>query len=189
MVTFDDLLEEAGSFGRCQKRIFALLCLLSLLFAGVYAGIVFQGFTPDHWCRDAAAEERRQACGWSPAETAPLLNSSGVLKRSGCEQYELDWNSTEPTCDLQELDLSRRTLTPCKVSSTHLFSEPPAAHTASVLKLVLVKKPKCFYTVLVGCLARQRLVLTVHVGNDSQLLPHHIFEVLLTDSQTDRHMQ
>ncbi|XP_037541581.1 solute carrier family 22 member 2 [Nematolebias whitei] len=114
MVTFDDLLEEAGSFGRCQKRIFALLCLLSLLFAGVYAGIVFQGFTPDHWCRDAAAEERRQACGWSPAETAPLLNSSGVLKHSSCEQYELDWNSTEPTCDLRELDLSSLTLTACK---------------------------------------------------------------------------
>uniref|UniRef100_A0A673BYQ7 Solute carrier family 22 member 3 n=1 Tax=Sphaeramia orbicularis TaxID=375764 RepID=A0A673BYQ7_9TELE len=51
MTTFDNILEEAGPFGRCQKRIFALLCLVSLPFAGVYVGIVFQGFTPDHWCR------------------------------------------------------------------------------------------------------------------------------------------
>lgn len=123
MVTFDDLLEEAGSFGRCQKRIFALLGLLSLLFSGVYAGIVFQGFTPDHWCRDAAAEDRRQACGWSLAETAPLLNSC-------CERYELDWNATEATCDLRDLNLSGLTLTACKVSSTSLSesrSHPPAA--------------------------------------------------------------
>uniref|UniRef100_A0A3P9ID08 Uncharacterized protein n=1 Tax=Oryzias latipes TaxID=8090 RepID=A0A3P9ID08_ORYLA len=98
MVTFDDLLEEAGAFGRCQKRIFALLCLVSLPFAGVYAGIVFQGFTPDHWCRDPALAERRLACGWSLADgrrlAAPLVNVSGELQRSSCERYEVDWNVT-----------------------------------------------------------------------------------------------
>uniref|UniRef100_A0A1A7YLX5 Solute carrier family 22 member 3 n=1 Tax=Iconisemion striatum TaxID=60296 RepID=A0A1A7YLX5_9TELE len=118
MATFDDLLEEAGSFGRSQKRIFILLCFLSLFFAGSYVGIVFQGFTPDHWCRDAAAVERRRACGWSLTEsrrlTAPWVNSSGVLQHSSCEQYEVDWNSTELSCDLQELDLSRLTATACK---------------------------------------------------------------------------
>ncbi|KAF3850219.1 hypothetical protein F7725_019938 [Dissostichus mawsoni] len=34
MATFDDLLEEAGTFGRCQKRVFAMLCLLSLPLSG-----------------------------------------------------------------------------------------------------------------------------------------------------------
>uniref|UniRef100_A0A3B4WXR3 Solute carrier family 22 member 3 n=1 Tax=Seriola lalandi dorsalis TaxID=1841481 RepID=A0A3B4WXR3_SERLL len=110
MTTFDDLLEEAGTFGHCQRRIFALLCLLSLPFAGVYVGIVFQGFTPDHWCRDSAVVEMRQACGWSLADsrrlTVPLVNSSGVLQQSSCEQYKVDWNSTGLTCDTQELDLS-----------------------------------------------------------------------------------
>uniref|UniRef100_A0A3B4WXU0 Solute carrier family 22 member 3 n=1 Tax=Seriola lalandi dorsalis TaxID=1841481 RepID=A0A3B4WXU0_SERLL len=109
MTTFDDLLEEAGTFGHCQRRIFALLCLLSLPFAGVYVGIVFQGFTPDHWCRDSAVVEMRQACGWSLADsrrlTVPLVNSSGVLQQSSCEQYKVDWNSTGLTCDTQELDL------------------------------------------------------------------------------------
>ncbi|XP_040016117.2 solute carrier family 22 member 2 [Gasterosteus aculeatus] len=118
MTSFDDILEEAGKFGRCQKRIFALLCLVSLPFTGVYVGIVFQGFTPDHWCRDPAVAQRREACGWSPAAsrrlTAPLVNSSGVLQRSSCEQYEADWNATALTCDTQELDLSRTPTRACK---------------------------------------------------------------------------
>uniref|UniRef100_A0A3Q1FBT1 Solute carrier family 22 member 2 n=1 Tax=Acanthochromis polyacanthus TaxID=80966 RepID=A0A3Q1FBT1_9TELE len=98
---FDDILEEAGKFGRCQKRIFALLCMVSMPWAGVYVGIVFQGFTPDHWCRDSAVVERRQACGWSLAEsrrlTVPLVNSSGVLQPSTCEQFQVDWNTTDLT--------------------------------------------------------------------------------------------
>uniref|UniRef100_A0A3B4WY27 Solute carrier family 22 member 3 n=1 Tax=Seriola lalandi dorsalis TaxID=1841481 RepID=A0A3B4WY27_SERLL len=118
MTTFDDLLEEAGTFGHCQRRIFALLCLLSLPFAGVYVGIVFQGFTPDHWCRDSAVVEMRQACGWSLADsrrlTVPLVNSSGVLQQSSCEQYKVDWNSTGLTCDTQELDLSGVPVSMCK---------------------------------------------------------------------------
>nr|XP_020444351.1 LOW QUALITY PROTEIN: solute carrier family 22 member 2-like [Monopterus albus] len=123
MATFDDILEEVGTFGRYQKRIFALLCVLSLPFAGVFAGIVFQGFTPDpgfppgHWCRDSAVVERRQVCGWSLADgrrlTVPQVNSSGALQPSSCEQYEVDWNSTTLSCDTQELDLSGATVTTC----------------------------------------------------------------------------
>ncbi|XP_068433219.1 solute carrier family 22 member 2-like [Clinocottus analis] len=116
MTTFDDLLEETGPFGRSQRRICALLCLFSLPYAGVFVGTVFQGFTPDHWCRDPAVVERRQACGWSLAEsrrlTVPLVNSSGVP--SSCEQYEVDWNATALTCDTQELDLSEVPVTACK---------------------------------------------------------------------------
>ncbi|XP_037304887.1 solute carrier family 22 member 2-like [Pungitius pungitius] len=118
MTTFDDLLEEAGKFGRCQKRVFALLCLVSLPFAGVYVGIVFQGFTPDHWCRDPAVVQRRQACDWSPAAsrrlTVPQVNRSGVLQQSSCEQYEVDWNATALACDTQALDLSEIPVTACK---------------------------------------------------------------------------
>uniref|UniRef100_A0A667ZU44 Solute carrier family 22 member 3 n=2 Tax=Myripristis murdjan TaxID=586833 RepID=A0A667ZU44_9TELE len=118
MTAFDEILKEAGAFGYCQKRIFALFCLVSLPFAGVYVGIVFQGFTPDHWCRDPEVVERRQACGWSPADsrrlTTPLINSSGLLQPSSCEQYEVDWNTTGLSCDSQELDLSGAPVTTCK---------------------------------------------------------------------------
>ncbi|XP_071386138.1 solute carrier family 22 member 2-like [Centroberyx affinis] len=118
MTTFDDILEEAGKFGRCQKRIFALLCMVSMPWAGVYVGIVFQGFTPDHWCRDPGVAERRRACGWSLADsrrlTLPRVNSSGVLQHSSCEQYEVDWNTTALTCDSVELELSKTPTTACR---------------------------------------------------------------------------
>ncbi|XP_042359545.1 solute carrier family 22 member 2-like [Plectropomus leopardus] len=118
MTTFDDILEEAGKFGRSQKRIFALLCMVSMPWAGVYVGIVFQGFTPDHWCRDSAVVETRQECGWSLADsrrlTVPQVNSSGALQQSSCEQYEVNWNSTGLSCDTQELDLSKTPRTGCK---------------------------------------------------------------------------
>ncbi|KAF3850218.1 hypothetical protein F7725_019937 [Dissostichus mawsoni] len=107
MTTFDDILEEAGKFGRCQKRIFALFCLVSMPWAGVYVGIVFQGFTPDHWCRDPAVLERRQTCGWSLTEARRLTVPQGNRSESSCERYEVDWNSTALSCDSEELDLSR----------------------------------------------------------------------------------
>ncbi|XP_074541469.1 solute carrier family 22 member 2-like [Halichoeres trimaculatus] len=118
MTTFDDILEETGSFGRSQKRIFALFCLVSMPWAGVYVGIVFQGYTPDHWCRDSAVTDRRQECGWSLAHTrrltVPVVNSSGALQQSSCEQYDVDWNATALTCDTLELDLSKTPTTSCK---------------------------------------------------------------------------
>ncbi|KAJ4921655.1 hypothetical protein JOQ06_027736 [Pogonophryne albipinna] len=86
MTTFDDILEEAGTFGRCQKRIFALFCLVSMPWAGVYVGIVFQGFTPDHWCRDPAVVERRQTCGWSLTEARRLTVPQGNRSESSCER-------------------------------------------------------------------------------------------------------
>ncbi|XP_068199507.1 solute carrier family 22 member 2-like [Antennarius striatus] len=118
MTNFDDILEETGKFGRFQKRMFALLCLVSMPWAGVYVGIVFQGYTPNHWCRDSAVVEMREECGWtlehSRRLTVPLVNSSGVLQQSSCKQYEVDWNTTSLTCDSKELNLSRIPTTDCK---------------------------------------------------------------------------
>ncbi|XP_034755588.1 solute carrier family 22 member 2 [Etheostoma cragini] len=117
MTTFDEILEEAGKFGPYQRRIFAMMCLLSMPFSGVYVGIVFQGFTPDHWCRDSAVVQMRQMCGWSLEDSrrlaVPLVSSSGVLQQSSCEQYEVDWNTTL-SCDVQGLNLSKTTTTACK---------------------------------------------------------------------------
>lgn len=122
MTTFDQVLEEAGPFGRCQKRVLALLFLVSLPFSGVYVGIVFQGFTPDHWCRVPAMAEWTRACGWAPGTgrrwTAPPVNVSGETKASSCRQYNLDWNATGLTCDPDpDLDRNRTELkvTTCKV--------------------------------------------------------------------------
>ncbi|XP_034018713.1 solute carrier family 22 member 2-like [Thalassophryne amazonica] len=117
MTTFDDILEEAGKFGRCQKRIFALLCLVSMPFAGVYVGIVFQGFTPDHWCRDPEVVKQREECGWSVAEwrslTVPQVNVSRELLHRSCERYEVDWTASNLSCDPQGLNLSNTPTTSC----------------------------------------------------------------------------
>ncbi|KAL0967414.1 hypothetical protein UPYG_G00251940 [Umbra pygmaea] len=121
--TFDDILAEAGTFGRSQKRIFALLCMVSLPFSGVYVGIVFLGFTPEHWCRDAAVSQIQQSCGWSLKDTrqitVPLVNTSGVLIHSPCERYDLDWNATGLTCDniesnFTDIQNSKAPLTSCR---------------------------------------------------------------------------
>uniref|UniRef100_A0A8C6UQZ9 Solute carrier family 22 member 3 n=1 Tax=Neogobius melanostomus TaxID=47308 RepID=A0A8C6UQZ9_9GOBI len=119
MTTFDDILEETGKFGRCQKRIFALLCMVSMPWAGIYVGIVFQGYTPDHWCRQPAVQEHRETCGWTLRDgvkrTVPLVNVSGELQPSSCLQYDMDWNSTALSCDLsQELELSESPRSSCK---------------------------------------------------------------------------
>lgn len=103
MTTFDDILEEAGKFGRFQKRIFGLLCLMSMPFAGVYVGVVFQGFTPDHWCRDPGLLLLREQCGWSLEEArsliVPSVNSPSGVVPSQCQRYDVNWNITDFTCD------------------------------------------------------------------------------------------
>ncbi|CAN9507984.1 unnamed protein product [Ophioblennius macclurei] len=103
--SFEDLLEQVGSFGRFQKRVSGLLCLISLPFAAVYLGVVFQGFTPPHRCRDTAAVQRANDCGWNPEESRrvapPPVDESG--EPSGCRRYDMDWDQVD--CDLPQLDL------------------------------------------------------------------------------------
>ncbi|KAA0708350.1 Solute carrier family 22 member 2 [Triplophysa tibetana] len=110
MTTYDDILEEIGQFGRCQKRIVALFCLVSMPFPCAYVGIVFQGFTPEHWCRDPGVSQIGEHCGWSLQDTrrvtVPLVNTSAGLGYSQCERYNIDWNSTDLTCDHPEGDPS-----------------------------------------------------------------------------------
>ncbi|KAL6486556.1 hypothetical protein MHYP_G00059480 [Metynnis hypsauchen] len=110
MTTFDDILEEAGKFGRFQKRIFALLCMVSMPFAGVYVGVVFQGFTPDHWCRDPGMEQLRENCSLALEKARrlilPLVNSSTGGLPSQCQRYDVDWNFTDLTCDNLDRDIT-----------------------------------------------------------------------------------
>ncbi len=110
MTTFEDILEEAGKFGRCQMRIVSIFCLVSIPFSFVYVGIVFQGFTPEHWCRDPGVSEIRERCGWSLQEarraTVPLMNSSTGVTYSQCQKLDMDWNATGLICDNPESDLT-----------------------------------------------------------------------------------
>ncbi|MCI4389673.1 hypothetical protein PGIGA_G00101320 [Pangasianodon gigas] len=103
MTTFDDILEEAGKFGWFQKRIFSMMCLVSVPFAGVYVGIVFLGFTPEHWCRNPGVKQGQMHCGWSLEKalrlTVPFQNTSAGVVRTQCERFDVEWNITELSCD------------------------------------------------------------------------------------------
>uniref|UniRef100_A0A8C1FHP6 Solute carrier family 22 member 3 n=1 Tax=Cyprinus carpio carpio TaxID=630221 RepID=A0A8C1FHP6_CYPCA len=109
MTTFEDILEEAGAFGRSQMRIVSIFCLVSIPFSFVYVGIVFQGFTPEHWCRDPGVSGIRERCGWSLQDarraTVPLMNSSAGVTYSQCQRLDMDWNTTGLTCDNPESEL------------------------------------------------------------------------------------
>uniref|UniRef100_A0A672PUB7 Solute carrier family 22 member 3 n=1 Tax=Sinocyclocheilus grahami TaxID=75366 RepID=A0A672PUB7_SINGR len=109
MTTFEDILEEAGAFGRSQMRIVSIFCLVSIPFSFVYVGIVFQGFTPEHWCRDPAVSGIRERCGWSLQDarraTVPLMNSSTGVTYNQCQRLDMDWNATGLTCDNPESEL------------------------------------------------------------------------------------
>ncbi|XP_026137695.1 solute carrier family 22 member 2-like [Carassius auratus] len=109
MTAFEDILEEVGAFGRSQMRIVSIFCLVSVPFSFVYVGIVFQGFTPEHWCRDPVVSGIRETCGWSLQDarraTVPLMNSSSGVTYSQCQRLDMDWNTTGLTCDNPESEL------------------------------------------------------------------------------------
>ncbi|XP_057618580.1 solute carrier family 22 member 1 [Chionomys nivalis] len=103
MPTVDDVLEQVGEFGWFQKQAFLLLCLISASIAPVYVGIIFLGFTPDHYCRSPGVVELSQRCGWSLEEelnfTVLSLGSANKASfLSQCMQYEEDWNQSTIDC-------------------------------------------------------------------------------------------
>ncbi|XP_068192032.1 solute carrier family 22 member 2-like isoform X2 [Antennarius striatus] len=171
MTTFDDLLDEAGNFGHYQKRIFAMTCLMSLPFASLYVGIVFQGYTPDHWCQDSTVMEMRQACGWSLEDshrlTVPMVNSSGVLQHSSCEQYDVDWNNTMLTCDTQGLNLTKVLVIKCKDGWEYQY----AGRNSLVTEFNLVCSDACFGR-RIGILLSN--ILNVIAGFGLALTPNYV---------------
>ncbi|XP_008584981.1 PREDICTED: solute carrier family 22 member 1, partial [Galeopterus variegatus] len=102
MPTVDDILEQVGEFGCFQKQAFLTLCLLSVLFAPIYVGIVFLGFTPDHRCLSPGVAELSHRCGWSLAEelnyTVPGLGAPDEAFLHQCRRYEVDWNQSTLGC-------------------------------------------------------------------------------------------
>ncbi|XP_075059372.1 solute carrier family 22 member 3 [Mixophyes fleayi] len=98
MPTFDEVLQEAGEFGRYQKRVFLLLCMTGITFAFSFVGIVFLGQIPEsYWCRSSEVAELSKSCGWSPQEernlTVPRLQGD-ESDQSLCDTYGITWNTS-----------------------------------------------------------------------------------------------
>ncbi|XP_006115079.1 solute carrier family 22 member 3 [Pelodiscus sinensis] len=103
MPSFDEILKEAGEFGRFQKRVFFLLCQTGITFSFLFVGMVFLGHRPEnYWCRIPGAAELSERCGWTLEEeqnyTVPALNFVNRSSRGQCERFDIKWNNTSVSC-------------------------------------------------------------------------------------------
>ncbi|KAH1173511.1 hypothetical protein KIL84_017350 [Mauremys mutica] len=103
MPSFDEVLKEAGEFGRFQKRVFFLLCQTGITFSFLFVGVVFLGHAPEHyWCRIPGAAELSERCGWTLEEeqnyTVPALNLVNRFSSGQCERFDIEWNNTSVSC-------------------------------------------------------------------------------------------
>ncbi|KAM7172572.1 solute carrier family 22 member 3 isoform 2-T2 [Macrochelys suwanniensis] len=124
MPSFDEVLKEAGEFGRFQKRVFFLLCQTGITFSFLFVGVVFLGHTPEHyWCRIPGAAELSERCGWTLEEeqnyTVPALNLVNGFSSGQCERLDIEWNNTSVSCANPLSRFTNRSLgsvplTPCQ---------------------------------------------------------------------------
>ncbi|XP_054018444.1 solute carrier family 22 member 3 [Dryobates pubescens] len=98
MPSFDEVLKEAGGFGRFQKRVFFLLCQTGITFSSLFASVVFLGQAPDdYWCRIPGAAELSERCGWTLEEernftVLPLRLGNGSSSGE-CERLDISWDA------------------------------------------------------------------------------------------------
>ncbi|XP_015713549.1 solute carrier family 22 member 3 isoform X1 [Coturnix japonica] len=98
MPSFDEVLKEAGEFGRFQKRVFFLLCQTGITFSFLFASVVFLGTVPDnYWCRIPGAADLSEKCGWTLEEeqnftVLPLLLVNGS-SGGHCERLDVTWDA------------------------------------------------------------------------------------------------
>ncbi|NXF92159.1 S22A3 protein, partial [Eubucco bourcierii] len=98
MPSFDEVLKEAGEFGRFQKRVFFLLCQTGITFSSLFASVVFLGQAPDdYWCRIPAAAELSERCGWTLEEernfTVLPLRLGNRSSSGECERLDVSWDT------------------------------------------------------------------------------------------------
>ncbi|XP_074944143.1 solute carrier family 22 member 3 [Phalacrocorax aristotelis] len=122
MPSFNEVLKEAGEFGRFQKRVFFLLCQTGVVFSFLFASVVFLGRTPDnYWCRIPGAVELSERCGWTLEEernftVLPLCLGNGSSSAK-CERLDIVWDASvscaSPLAHYGNLSADNLPLTPC----------------------------------------------------------------------------
>ncbi|NXQ06312.1 S22A3 protein, partial [Vidua macroura] len=99
MPSFDEVLKEAGEFGRFQKRVFFLLSQTGITFSSLFASVVFLGPAPDSfWCRIPGAAELSERCGWTLEEernfTVLPLHLGNESVTGECERLDVAWDTS-----------------------------------------------------------------------------------------------
>ncbi|XP_057262889.1 solute carrier family 22 member 3 [Pezoporus wallicus] len=99
MPSFDEVLKEAGEFGRFQKRVFFLLCQTGITFSFLFTSVVFLGQAPgSYWCRIPGAAEQSELCGWTLEEernfTVLPLHLGNRSSGGECERLDVVWDTS-----------------------------------------------------------------------------------------------
>ncbi|NWV73085.1 S22A3 protein, partial [Dasyornis broadbenti] len=99
MPSFDEVLKEAGEFGRFQKRVFFLLSQTGITFSSLFASVVFLGRAPGNfWCRIPGAAELSERCGWTLEEernfTVLPLYLGNESVSGECERLDITWDTS-----------------------------------------------------------------------------------------------
>ncbi|NWU93821.1 S22A3 protein, partial [Upupa epops] len=99
MPSFDEVLKEAGEFGRFQKRVFFLLCQTGITFSSLFASVVFLGKAPgSYWCRIPGAAELSEQCGWTLEDelnfTVLPLHLGNRSSSGECERLDVTWDTS-----------------------------------------------------------------------------------------------
>ncbi|KGL81406.1 Solute carrier family 22 member 3, partial [Tinamus guttatus] len=100
MPSFDEVLKEAGEFGRFQKRVFFLLSQTGVTFSFLFTSVVFLGQAPQsYWCRIPGAAELSARCGWTLEEERNLtllpLRLANESSSQECERLDTVWDTSE----------------------------------------------------------------------------------------------
>ncbi|NWI30581.1 S22A3 protein, partial [Sula dactylatra] len=122
MPSFNEVLKEAGEFGRFQKRVFFLLCQTGVVFSFLFASVVFLGRAPEnYWCRIPGAVELSERCGWTLEEeqnftVLPLRLGNGTSSGK-CKRLDIVWDASvscaSPLTHYGNLSMGNLPLTPC----------------------------------------------------------------------------
>ncbi|XP_044277635.1 solute carrier family 22 member 3 isoform X2 [Varanus komodoensis] len=116
MPSFDEVLKEAGEFGRFQKRVFFLLSQTGITFSFLFVGVVFLGQDPEeYWCKIPCASELRDHCSWTAEEEYNLtILASSLMNSSQCASWnDTCYNCTNPLSHLTNYSLGSVPFTRC----------------------------------------------------------------------------
>ncbi|XP_003204127.2 solute carrier family 22 member 3 [Meleagris gallopavo] len=134
MPSFDEVLKEAGEFGRFQKRVFFLLCQTGITFSFLFASVVFLGQVPDsYWCRIPGAADLSEKCGWTLEEernftVLPLLLVNGS-SGGRCERLDVTWDAAAGCASPLTLRLDDRVGSPplATCQDSWVYQQPHAS--------------------------------------------------------------
>ena len=101
-VSFDDIISEAGGFGRYQKYIHVfIIFMFSVPSCWHNLGIVFLAAVPDHWCQSPSADHLNLSRTDRLNLTVPREVEEGVEVFSRCRKYVRNYTGWT---DAQALD-------------------------------------------------------------------------------------